>query len=84
MDGAVIGLLAVIFAFIFPIIMVGMYNSHKKEMLKLNSQLTDSEKQRYDNDIAQMQKRLAVLEAIVTDKRYQLDQDISELKVVKQ
>lgn len=76
----VLQLLALIFIFVFPIVMVGIFTNHKKEMAALNVQLKDSDKQHYQAEITALKKRLEVLEAIVTDKSYQLSSDINQLK----
>ena len=39
----------------------------------------DSERANVENELAAVKKRLEVVEAIVTDKRYQLDAEIAEL-----
>ena len=51
--------------------------------IKINGYLNESEKQNMANELTAVKKRLEVLEAIVTDKKYQLAQEISELKSVK-
>ena len=74
--------LIILFAFVLPIVMVGTWTSHKKEMAKANTNLNNSEKQNMQNELAAVKSRLEVLEAIVTDKKYQLNQEISKLKAV--
>lgn len=76
----VLQLLALIFIFVFPIVMVGIFTNHRKEMAALNNQLSESDKHHYESEIAALKKRLEVLEAIVTDKNYQLASDIDNLK----
>lgn len=83
MDASVMQILALIFVFVFPIAMISIWTAHKAEMAKLNKEVNNSDKQKYENEITAMKKRLEVLEAIVTDKKYQLDREISELHVVK-
>ena len=80
MDEGMIFVLTILFLFVLPIVFVGIWTSHKKDMLKLNGQLSTSEKANYENEIASIKKRLEVLEAIVTDKRYQLDSEIADLQ----
>lgn len=82
MDSGMIFVLIIIFAFVLPIVIYGIWTSHQKEMLKLNQKLNDSDKQRLDNELTAVKKRLEVLEAIVTDSKYQLASEIAELKVV--
>ena len=83
MDEGMIFVMIILFAFVLPIVFVGIWTSHKKDMLTLNMELNDSEKQNMVNELAAVKTRLEVLEAIVTDKKYQLAQEISELKAVK-
>ncbi|WP_100643674.1 DUF2746 domain-containing protein [Alteromonas facilis] len=80
MDEGMIFVLTILFLFVLPIVFVGIWTSHKKDMLKLNGQLSTSEKANYENELTSIKKRLEVLEAIVTDKRYQLDSEIAELQ----
>ena len=74
--------LLVLMIFVLPIVIIGVWTSHKKEMTKLNVSLNDSEKDNMKNELAAVKTRLEVLEAIVTDKKYQLHQEITELKAV--
>jgi len=74
--------LLILMVFVLPIVIIGVWTSHKKEMTKLNASLNDSEKENMKNELAAVKTRLEVLEAIVTDKKYQLHQEITELKVV--
>lgn len=83
MNSGMIFVLSIIFIFVLPIVMAGIWTAHKKDMIKLRANLDESEKQNLQNELSSVKKRLEVLEAIVTDKKYQLDQEISELKSVK-
>jgi hypothetical protein len=74
--------LIILFAFVLPIVLIGTWTSHKKEMAKVNANLNISEKENIQNELASVKTRLEVLEAIVTDKKYQLHQEITELKAV--
>lgn len=80
MDDGMVFVLIIIFAFVLPIVFVGIWTTHKKEMIKLSAELGDSEKANMQNELMAVKTRLEVLEAIVTDKKYQLDQEISGLK----
>jgi Na+-transporting methylmalonyl-CoA/oxaloacetate decarboxylase gamma subunit len=82
MDEGMMFVLIILFAFVLPIVMVGTWTSHKKEMAKANANLNNSEKQNMQNELAAVKSRLEVLEAIVTDKKYQLNQELSKLKAV--
>jgi Na+-transporting methylmalonyl-CoA/oxaloacetate decarboxylase gamma subunit len=82
MDEGMMFVLVILFAFVLPIVMVGTWTSHKKEMAKANANLNNSEKENMKNELTAVKGRLEVLEAIVTDKKYQLHQEITELKAV--
>jgi Na+-transporting methylmalonyl-CoA/oxaloacetate decarboxylase gamma subunit len=82
MEEGMVFVLIILFAFVLPIVMVGTWSSHKKEMAKANANLNHSEKENMKNQLAAVKSRLEVLEAIVTDKKYQLDQEITQLKAV--
>lgn len=79
MDEGMIFVLTILFLFVLPIVIFSVWTSHKKEMAKLNSQLSNTEKVNLENELVSVKKRLEVIEAIVTDKRYQLDAEIAEL-----
>ena len=83
MEEGMVFVLVILFAFVLPIVIYGTWTTHKKDMAKLNASLNDSEKENLKNELASVKTRLEVLEAIVTDKKYQLNQEISELKSVK-
>lgn len=82
MEEGMVFVLIILFAFVLPIVMVGTWSSHKKEMAKASANLNNSEKTNMQNELASVKNRLEVLEAIVTDKKYQLHQEITELKAV--
>lgn len=79
----VLTIIALVFLFVFPIAIISIWTAHKAEMAKLNKEVNNSDKQKYENEIISMKKRIEVLEAIVTDKKYQLDNEIADLHVVK-
>lgn len=83
MDEGMTFVLIILFAFVLPIVVIGTWTTHKKDMAKLNASLNDSEKNNLKNELASVKSRLEVLEAIVTDKKYQLSQEISELSSVE-
>lgn len=80
MEEGMVFVLIILFAFVLPIVIYGTWTSHKKDMAKLNASLNNSEKTNVLNELAAVKSRLEVLEAIVTDKKYQLSQEISELR----
>lgn len=72
--------LAILFMFVLPITLIGIFTSHKKEMTKLKLQLGDTQAQNVENEMEAVKSRLEVLEAIVTDKKYQLNAELEELR----
>ncbi|WP_102795172.1 hypothetical protein [Bowmanella denitrificans] len=74
--------LIILFLFVLPIVFTAMWMGHKKEMAKANAKLDNSEKQGLKEELNGVKKRLEVLEAIVTDKKYQLNEEIASLRVV--
>lgn len=80
MDDGMIFVLIILFAFVLPIVFVGIWTSHKKDMAKMKLALSDSEKENIKNEFEAVKSRLEVLEAIVTDKNYQLNEEISRLQ----
>jgi hypothetical protein len=83
MHEGLVFVLIILFAFVLPIVIIALWTIHKKEMAKANANLNNSEKQNMQNELAAVKGRLEVLEAIVTDKKYQLNQEITELKAVE-
>lgn len=82
MDEGMVFVLLILMVFVLPIVIIGVWTTHKKEMAKLSASLNDSEKENIKNELVAVKTRLEVLEAIVTDKKYQLNQEITELKAV--
>jgi Na+-transporting methylmalonyl-CoA/oxaloacetate decarboxylase gamma subunit len=80
MEEGMVFVLIILFAFVLPIVVIGTWTSHKKDMAKLNASLNNSEKTNVLNELAAVKSRLEVLEAIVTDKKFQLSQEISDLR----
>lgn len=74
--------LIILFAFVLPIVFISVLTSYKKDMAKANANLNNSEKENMKNELTSVKNRLEVLEAIVTDRKYQLHQEISELKAI--
>jgi len=72
--------LAILLVFVLPIVIIGIATGHRKEMTKLKLQLGDTQAQNVVNELEAVKSRLEVLEAIVTDKKYQLNAELDELK----
>ncbi|MFT6267439.1 MAG: hypothetical protein ACJAVV_000237 [Alphaproteobacteria bacterium] len=71
--------LAILFLFVLPITIIGIATTHKKNMAELKLKLGDSDAKMVASELASVKNRLEVLEAIVTDKKYQLNAEIEAL-----
>ncbi len=67
-----IGFIAVVLAFAYA-----FYEQHNKTKVKLQNNSTNNDS--LQQEIANLKQRVATLEAIVTDKSYNLKQEISQL-----
>ena len=67
-----VGVVAVIGAFAYA-----FYEQHTKTKVKLAS--VNSSEEQLSKEITELKQRVAVLESIVTDKSYQLKQEINQL-----
>ncbi len=67
-----VGVVAVIGAFAYA-----FYEQHTKTKVKLAS--VNSSEEQLSKEITELKQRVAVLESIVTDKTYQLKQEIERL-----
>ena len=59
---------------------VGDYFKQKAKMNALEKKVDSSEKVQLDEEISSIKHRLVVLEKIVTNKGYQIDEEIEKLK----
>ena len=68
--------------FVLPIVILGMVFSHKQKMADSKAYAgEDSDKVKaLEAELANVKQRLNTLEAIVTDDKYQLNQEFSKLK----
>jgi hypothetical protein len=55
------------------------YFKYKTKMRELETKLNESEKVKVDDEISSMKHRLVVLEKIITDKGYEIDNEIRNL-----
>jgi vacuolar-type H+-ATPase subunit I/STV1 len=70
------------FFFVLPIVIIGMVFSHKQKMAKSNALSNSGSDQikALQAELKSVKERLNTLEAIVTDDKYQLNQELSKLK----
>ncbi|MGF1715247.1 hypothetical protein [Photobacterium chitinilyticum] len=69
----------VIVAIVFTFIGLQRYFSYRTEMKKLESKGNSGEVQQLRHELQMLQQRVGVLEKIVTDKGYQLKEEIKNL-----
>lgn len=68
-----------VFLFVIAIILISNYFSYKKEMLKLGHKVDKVEDGLVQKDLEAVKQRLAVLEKIITDKNYDLNEEFRML-----
>ena len=68
-----------IFVFIVAIVLITNYLSYKKEMAKLGTKVDHVEDSVTQRELDNIKQRLVVLERIVTDKGYNLNEEIAGL-----
>ncbi|WJG09279.1 hypothetical protein [Aliiglaciecola sp. LCG003] len=74
--------LPILIVFVLPIVIIGMVFSHKQKMAeaKIKLQSGSTEVDDLAKELQAVKERLNTLEAIVTDDKYQLNQELSKLK----
>ncbi|GAC16357.1 hypothetical protein [Aliiglaciecola lipolytica] len=78
MDGA----LPILIVFVLPIVILGMVFGHRQKMIeaKVKMNAGSDEVTALAAELKSVKERLNTLEAIVTDDKYQLNQEFSKLK----
>ena len=71
--------LVVLFAFVLPIVIYGIRTNYKKKMAVFVAEDQKIEAQALEAELVSVKERLAVLERIDTDGRYELDQEFKRL-----
>jgi Tfp pilus assembly protein PilO len=71
--------LMIIFLFILCISGMGMFFEYRKQQLKMMAKMNAMDEGKLQRDLAAIKQRLAVLEKIITDKRYDLDEEFKSL-----
>lgn len=72
--------LVVLFAFVLPITFFAIHSENKKKMAELAAQGDHARAEALQAELALVNERLAVLERIVTDRRFDLDNEIRQLE----
>ncbi len=74
--------LVVLFAFVLPITIYSIRTNHKKEMAIFVAEDERIEAQVLEAELVSVKERVAVLERIVTEGRYELDKELRRLESV--
>lgn len=69
-----------VFGFCGVMGLAGMYFEHKKSQMKLQAKLSDMEHGQVHKELAEIKQRLVVLERIVTDRGYSLNEEFATLR----
>jgi hypothetical protein len=69
-----------IFTFCFAVSALGMFFDYRKQQLKMMTRLNEIEQSTLQKELVGVKQRLAVLEKIITDKRYDLEEELSSLR----
>lgn len=78
--------MGILIAFVLPITILGMIFTHKQKMMdvKLKQNQSPERVKSLEAELAAVKERLNTLEAIVTDNKYQLNKEFSQLKSVNE
>ena len=71
--------LVLVFCFVLPIVIYSIHMDHKKKVVELAAEIDGGRVEALESELAKVNERLAVLERIVTDGSYDLDQEIRRL-----
>ncbi len=74
--------LVVLFAFVLPIVIYSIRTNHKKKMATFIAEDGRIDAQTLEEELIEVKERVAVLERIVTDGQYDLNQEIRRLESV--
>ena len=62
---------------------IGIYFKYNLKLKELSQRIDDSEKIKLSDEIVSLKHRVMTLEKIVTDRGFQVDDEISRLKSIK-
>lgn len=82
MEKQTIEMVFVLCMVIFPLLIIFGF-IYLMKIREIESKINKSEKIQFKDEMASMKHRLVTLEKIVTEKGYQVTEEISELKSVK-
>ena len=68
-----------VFLFVIAIVLIGNFFSYKKEMARLGSKVERVEDNVTQKELEAIKQRLIVLEKILTDKHYDLNEEFRTL-----
>ncbi|MEX0740738.1 MAG: hypothetical protein WD071_15490 [Pseudohongiella sp.] len=68
-----------VFIFIVLIVLITQFFDYRKSMAKLNAKVGEVNEGQVQRELDNVKQRLAVLERIVTDKNYDLNEELGKL-----
>ena len=74
--------LVVLFAFVLPITIYSIRTNHQKQMAEFIAEDRQITAQGLEEELISVKERVAVLERIVTEGRYELDKELRRLESV--
>ena len=74
--------LVVLFAFVLPITIYSIRTNHQKQMAEFIAEDRQITAQGLEEELVSVKERVAVLERIVTEGRYELDKELRRLESV--
>lgn len=69
-----------IFIFIVLLVLITQFFDYRKSMAKLNAKLGEVNEGQLQKELDNVKQRLVVLERIVTDKNYELNEEFGKIR----
>ncbi|HBN14991.1 hypothetical protein QGM61_03080 [Pseudohongiella sp. SYSU M77423] len=69
-----------VFTFIVLIVLITQFFEYRKSMAKLNAKMSEVNESAVQKELDAVKQRLVVLERIVTDKGYELREELGRIK----
>lgn len=69
-----------VFVFIVLIVLITQFFDYRKSMAKLNAKVSEVNDGQMQKELENVKQRLIVLERIVTDKNYELNEEFGKIR----
>ncbi|HDZ09445.1 hypothetical protein [Pseudohongiella sp.] len=69
-----------VFTFIVLIVLITQFFEYRKSMAKLNAKVGEANDSQVQKELENVKQRLIVLERIVTDKNYDLNEEFGKIR----